>query len=106
MINSSCCFPDEGTIFEPCTSQQAAECVCVCLYVQVLLLCNEEAVLCWMFKDIPSTHTHSLGVLSNLQLKLPNVSKPEKQTGESESRKHLWKLKVSVLPLTDEAELS
>ncbi len=48
MINSSC-FPAEGTIFE----QLAAECVRVCLYIQVgnVLLCNEEAVLRLIFKD-------------------------------------------------------
>lgn len=57
-------------------------CVCVCLHTQVgnVLLCNEEAVLCLIFKD---NFLPSLGVLNNVQLNFTNVLNPEKQTGES-----------------------
>lgn len=62
MINSSCVFIHfffsvAETIFEPRTSQQSAQyvCVCVCLCLCILevnfFVCNEEAVLCLIFKD-------------------------------------------------------
>ncbi len=71
------------------------------------MLCNEEAVLCLIFKD----NFPSLGVLTNVQLNFTNVSNPEKQMGESGgevaendhllSLNHLWKQPTSICSASD-----